>query len=308
MPLAFSVIICTYNRPSLLVRAIESVLAQSFSNFEVIVVDDHSPQDMGELVEGFGDARIRFLRQAENRGVAHSTNLGLQAATGEYISILNDDDCFAPSFLAEMWQHLEATGADFAWCGVEDAYEEEPEAFGRVARATRHSDPWAVEELVTRVGLGFGFTIRRESLLSLGGLDENLRSSEDTELFLRLVQQPTSWQSLPDCLVKVFRQKDRLTKASPRRAEDLSYVLAKHHSFLQTRPPLIRHFQLVLASLYVEYGDRAKGRRALLALLRESVWQARVWALLLANELGLGGRLLEAYRRVRAWLSRSKGS
>jgi glycosyltransferase involved in cell wall biosynthesis len=302
----FSVIICTYNRPRLLARAVKSVLVQTFSNFEVIVVDDHSQQDMREIVEGFGDTRLRFLRQSQNRGVAHSTNLGLQAARGEYISILNDDDCYDATFLARMSQHLAATGVDFAWCGVEDAHEEEPEAYGRVARATRHSDSWALGELVTRVGLGFGFTIRRESLLRLGGLDENLRSSEDTELFLRLVQQPFTWQSLPDCLVKVFRQRDRLTQASPRRAEDLSYVLAKHQAFLQTMPSLVKHFQLVQASLYVEFGDRVRGRQALLALLRESVWQARVWVLLFANELGLGAKLLDGYRRLRAWASRTK--
>lgn len=301
----FSIIICTFNRPHLLPRAIESALSQTHPDLEILVVDDHSDVGVEPLLERYADSRLRYLRQSENRGVAAGTNAGLAAATARYVTILNDDDCFHPQFLEKMSQHLRDSGAAFAWCGIEDALEERQEVFERVVRPTHCQDPWAVEELLTRVGLGYGFTIEADKLRELGGLDERLRSSEDTELFLRLVQQPWTWQSLPECLVRVFRQEVRLTRPSPRRAQDLRHVLEKHKAFLASHPALSRHFDLLLASLFVEFDDRAQARVLLRSLLSRHPWQPRVWLLLLANELGLGAALLQGYRRVRAWLSRS---
>jgi glycosyltransferase involved in cell wall biosynthesis len=304
----FTIIICTYNRPALLARALESVLAQTLPDFEVVVVDDHSEESIAAIVEAFQDGRLRHLRQPENRGVASSTNLGLATARGDYICILNDDDCYLPDFLERMSRHLHATQADFAWCGFEIADEERPEHYGRVSTATHHQDPWAVTELVTRVGLGTGFTIKRRALEQMGGLDENLRSSEDTELFLRLVQQSWVWQSIPECLVKAYRQQQRLTRPSPQRIQDLIYVMEKHQSFLEATPALKGHFRLALASMYVELGERLKGRREMWSLLKNTPWQIRIWILLIANEIGLGGRLLGAYRALRAWLSRRRST
>ena len=302
----FSVIVCTYNRPHLLPRAIASALDQTYHDFEVLVVDDHSEDELEPLLKRFADPRIRYLRQSQNRGVAAGTNAGLTAAQGRYVTILNDDDCLHPDFLEKMSQHLRNSRSVFAWCGIEDAVEERKEVFERVVKPTHWQDAWAVEELLTRVGLGYGFTIETDRLKELGGLDEQLRSSEDTELFLRLVQQPWNWQSLPQCLVKVFRQEIRLTQPSPRRAQDLRHVLRKHQDFLAKHPALSRHFDLMLASLYVEFGDRPQARSLLRSLLERYPWQPRVWLLLLANDVGLGAALLQTYRRMRAWLSRSK--
>lgn len=301
----FSVIICTFNRLQLLPRAVESALNQTLSDLEILVVDDHSEPGVEALLERYSDQRLRYLRQPENRGVAAGTNAGLAAARGRYVTILNDDDCFHPEFLERMSQHLRASGAVFAWCGIEDAWEDHKEVFERVVKPTHYQDPWALEELLTRVGLGYGFTIEADRLRELGGLDERLRSSEDTELFLRLVQQPWAWQSLPECLVRVFRQEIRLTRPSLRRAQDLRLVLEKHQAFLAAHPALSRHFDLLLASLYVEFDDRAQARGLLRSLLNQHPWQPRVWLLLLANEFGLGAALLQGYRRMRAWLSRS---
>lgn len=121
---------------------------------------------------------------------------------------------------------------------------------------------------------------------------------------MRLVQQPWSWQSLPECLVRVHRQEQRLTRPSARRIRDLVYVMDKHRALLQAHPALDRHFRLVVGSLYVELSDRAQGRRILWSLARTAPGDLRVWALLVANELGLGWLLLTGFRKLRAWRSR----
>ena len=87
-----SVIIPTYNRVNLLNRAINSVLRQTFSDFEVIVVDDSSEDDTKAVVETLKDPRIRYICHDENRGAAAARNTGIRVSRGEHIAFLDSDD------------------------------------------------------------------------------------------------------------------------------------------------------------------------------------------------------------------------
>jgi glycosyltransferase involved in cell wall biosynthesis len=111
MPL-FSVVIPVYDRAAPLRRALESVLAQSCQDFEIVVVDDGSRDDPRHVVESFGDRRIRFLRQ-DNRGGGAARNAGIDAAQGRWIAFLDSDDVFLPHHL-ETTQRLLAGTSDTA--------------------------------------------------------------------------------------------------------------------------------------------------------------------------------------------------
>ncbi|MFM2041843.1 MAG: UDP-Glc:alpha-D-GlcNAc-diphosphoundecaprenol beta,3-glucosyltransferase WfaP [Pseudomonadota bacterium] len=95
-----SVIIPTFNRAGLLQRALESVLAQDVAGMEVLVVDDASTEDIGAVVAGCGDRRVRHLRQPVNGGVAAARNRGLLEARGRFIALLDSDDEWLPGKLA----------------------------------------------------------------------------------------------------------------------------------------------------------------------------------------------------------------
>lgn len=95
----FSVIIPTYNRGRVLLQAVRSVLEQSCPDFELLIVDDGSTDNTGEIVAGLKDKRIRFFRQ-ENGGASRARNTGMRAAGGEYIAFLDADDRFLPGHLA----------------------------------------------------------------------------------------------------------------------------------------------------------------------------------------------------------------
>jgi glycosyltransferase involved in cell wall biosynthesis len=97
----FSIVIPVYNRAHLLERALSSVLAQSFQDFEIVVVDDGSTDDPGKIVAAIGDRRIRFHRQ-ENHGGGAARNAGIDMAQGRYIAFLDSDDRFLPHHLATM--------------------------------------------------------------------------------------------------------------------------------------------------------------------------------------------------------------
>lgn len=87
-----SVIIPTYNRANLVRRAIDSVIKQSYSNLEIIVVDDASGDNTQEVINGIGNSRIRYIRHGVNQGGAVTRNTGIEAATGDYVAFLDSDD------------------------------------------------------------------------------------------------------------------------------------------------------------------------------------------------------------------------
>ncbi|MDD8017657.1 MAG: glycosyltransferase family 2 protein [Bacteroidota bacterium] len=102
-----SIIICTYNRAALLPRAIQSVLKQTFADWELIVVDDGSTDNSHEIVLNFlsNDSRIKYFYH-HNRGLAEARNVGLRLALGEYITFLDSDDEYAPHHIAKRQTYL----------------------------------------------------------------------------------------------------------------------------------------------------------------------------------------------------------
>jgi len=98
-----SVIIPTYNRDELLRRAMESVLNQTFDDFELIVVDGAKSDETKGLVKSFGDKRLRYVPQ-KGKGIANARNIGIKKARGEFIAFLDDDDIWKPEKLERQIQ------------------------------------------------------------------------------------------------------------------------------------------------------------------------------------------------------------
>lgn len=116
---AVSVIIPTYNRSWGLLRAVKSVLSQTFEDFELIVVDDCSQDDTPQVIQTLPDPRIRYFRQPQNVGVAENWGTGLQMARGEFVTFLMDDDFYQPHFLENRIQPLRS---DQELCVVFSSY------------------------------------------------------------------------------------------------------------------------------------------------------------------------------------------
>ncbi len=91
-----SVIIPVYNRTTELIRAIESVLNQTEQNFEIVIVDDGSEEDVKQACDLFNDKRIRFFRNEEHKNANVVRNMGVSMAKGDYIAMLDADDEYLP--------------------------------------------------------------------------------------------------------------------------------------------------------------------------------------------------------------------
>lgn len=108
-----SVVIPLYNKGFIISETLESVLAQTFTNFEVVIVNDGSTDDSFEIVSQYSDDRIRLYNQ-ENKGVSKTRNAGIEYAKGELIAFLDADDFWYPNHLEELYQLY----IDFPNCGL----------------------------------------------------------------------------------------------------------------------------------------------------------------------------------------------
>ena len=112
-----SVVIPTYNREDYVVRAVESVLNQTYHDVEVVLIDDGSTDNTAQKIQEIGrnDHRLKYFFQ-ENKGVAAARNLGMQKSNGEYISFLDSDDVLEPDKIEEQLQELLKNQADVCVC------------------------------------------------------------------------------------------------------------------------------------------------------------------------------------------------
>ncbi|TAJ22641.1 MAG: glycosyltransferase family 2 protein, partial [Nitrospirae bacterium] len=120
-----TVAIPTYNRATLLKQCLETILRQTFRDFEVIVSDNCSPDATPEAVRAFNDPRIRYYRNESNLGVFPNMNRCIDRARGQYIAIVHDDDLFAPQFIEQEARLLdEHPSVGMVHCA---AYETDPD-------------------------------------------------------------------------------------------------------------------------------------------------------------------------------------
>ena len=180
----FSVIIPVYNRAPALRRALESVLAQTCQDFEIVVVDDGSKDDPRTVAESFRDPRIRFIAQ-ENEGGGVARNTAIDNATGRFIAPLDSDDVFLPHHLAEMKLLLDGTRklAGYARVIVDRG---DGKTIVKPPRAIRANEDMGEYLLAER---GFVPTITvvvPREIAARVRYHVNLRPAEDTDFAMRL--------------------------------------------------------------------------------------------------------------------------
>jgi glycosyltransferase involved in cell wall biosynthesis len=182
-----SVVIPTYNRAQRIARAIDSVLAQTGVDCEIIVVDDGSRDATGDVLKPYGD-RVRYVRQG-NAGPSAARNRGWRMAQHDWIAFLDSDDRWKPAKLQRQIALVERTGTRVCFTDIEIMGAVEPaEAASNAGRAGREvfEEPFELILQSSRVLYVQSMLIRRELLNRIGGFDERLRVGEDTKLVYEL--------------------------------------------------------------------------------------------------------------------------
>ncbi|MDO8793107.1 MAG: glycosyltransferase family 2 protein, partial [Vicinamibacterales bacterium] len=184
---AFSVIIPTFNRAHVLPRAIESVLEQSYADFELLVVDDGSVDGTEQCVATCRDARVRYIRHGHNRGQNAALNSGLERARGTFVSFLDSDDAWDGGMLEAVLDKFRSDG-ELGW--VHTAF--------RVRSATGAVEPSmgsTLEGWIYREALEAGavsppttLSVRRTCFDTVGPFDLDVVVGQDDVMCLKLAR------------------------------------------------------------------------------------------------------------------------
>jgi glycosyltransferase involved in cell wall biosynthesis len=262
MPLV-SVVIPTRNSPQSFRRALDSALAQTEADLEVLVIDDGSSTDTAErVVSERADSRVRYIRFAEHRGVSAARNAGVLAATGKYVAFLDDDDERLPEKLERQVETLEQ--ADESVCAVYTARFTIDEARDRMAttRFPRQFRP-AAGNAVTMSSV----LVKRQYLIGAGTFDEEFEAGADYDMWIRLAQRfDFVYLDLP--LVKYYVHPGSVSSDYRKRRRASELLLKKHWAlFAANRADLAREYASLGMTCHHE-GDIAEATRAFWKAMR----------------------------------------
>ncbi|NES22061.1 MAG: glycosyltransferase [Symploca sp. SIO3E6] len=197
-----SVVIPAYNSMAYLPETVDSVFQQTFTDFEVLIVDDGSSDGVQQWATGLVDPRVKFISQA-NQGVSVARNTGIAQAQGEYIALLDSDDLWEPTKLDKQVRCLDdnpQVGLVHSWIAFID---EHSQPTGRLLISSAEGDVW--QQLVERNLIPCcSVMARRCCFETTRGFDPNLRSAEDWDLWIRiaahypfaLIKQPLAYYRL----------------------------------------------------------------------------------------------------------------
>ena len=185
----FSVVIPTHNRSALLAQAIQSVLSQTFTDFELIVVDDHSTDETQKQLAHYDDPRLTYFLNDHSRGGAGARNAGIARAQGHWIAFLDDDDVWLPQKLAQQYQKIMSVSAEVGLIYTGYAtYDFQRNQI--LAKVYPEKEGWILQDLLYKNWItGFcGVAVRTDLLKKVGGLDEQLPALQDIDLYVRVAE------------------------------------------------------------------------------------------------------------------------
>lgn len=181
-----SVVMPAYNAEKYIGKAIESIMNQTYTDFELLIIEDASTDRTLEIIKKYNDSRIRLLKNPVNRGIAFSTNVGLRESKGTYIALLDDDDIAAKERLELQVQHME-THSDIDILGGRSVTIDANERYIRIENEPRNNPKYLKALLLfKRVDFRNGTTMIRKSFLRKHGLyyQEGCLGMQDYRFFI----------------------------------------------------------------------------------------------------------------------------
>ncbi|MCW4024180.1 MAG: glycosyltransferase [Candidatus Bathyarchaeota archaeon] len=185
-----SVILPTKNRSRFLEPAIKSVLSQTFKEFELIIIDAASTDNTSQVVNGFNDSRIKYLRQEKDEGVCAARTLGISKSKGDFVAFLDDDDLWLPkkinTQLTVFRGASNAVGVVYCSSGYYIRMDEQVVKF-HGASVSGNIFAQIVEKNI--IGNCSGVMVRRECFSDVGLFDASLYAGEDWDMWIRLAKK-----------------------------------------------------------------------------------------------------------------------
>ncbi|HEX5132126.1 MAG TPA: glycosyltransferase family 2 protein [Candidatus Krumholzibacteria bacterium] len=282
-----SVVLPTHNRARLLPRAIASVLAQTFGDLELIVVDDASTDETPSLVAGLRDPRVRPLRLERQAGASAARNAGIDAARAPLIAFMDSDDRWHADKLARQIARVLDAGPDVGLCVCSMEVHRAGRTHAVRYRDQELSPAAAVALLVAGTGMGTPcWLARRDLLRSAGGFNAALPRMQDYECALRLAQRaPVLLMS--DVLVTAEIGADSLSASADGYARAIDMIVRDHRDLFDANRAGQSRMIFRAGKYFALEGRAREARQWFRRALRVQPGNARALAGLILSSTGL---------------------
>lgn len=295
----------TYERPEFLPGAIETAVGQTYDDIEVIVVDDGSSESYApDIVDDYPD-KVTCVQLSSNQGLSAARNAGIEAASGEYIAFLDDDDRWHRTKLAKQVREIERDERiGLVTCPLA-AFTPDLEIIHceRTVPSGDLSDRMLISNVI---GTPSRVLVRSDAIDDIGSFDESLPTKQDWDFYLRLCQEYLVGAT--DDILCFRRVHESMSSSAKANVRDNKAILDKHEQLIRDRG----HWRQAVADLnarggraYLHAGNLPKAKHYLWAALRQDPSKRRGTLFLLSLT---HPRLVRAARRAkRGFVVRSRG-
>lgn len=249
-----SVVLPTYNRAYILGNAIESVQAQTYQNWELIVVDDGSEDNTKHLVDTYTDPRIRYVRHEHNKGLAASRNTGIREAHGVFIANLDSDDIWMPEKLEH---ELTVFSKSPSTIGV--VYSQYERTYGDGRRVVFPDVPHPKNDFqktllgVNMISMQMAL-VKKDVFRETGYFDESIPALQDWEFWIR-ASVKTQFVFLPEILTKGVVLKDSIANNPQKRLSGREKIFLKHEHLFKTVPSVYARHAFTIGHTHALRGE-----------------------------------------------------
>lgn len=267
-----SIVMPTYKQDELMHKAVESILAQTYTNFELIVVDDNKDESYRlsnkQYLESLNDSRIVYLQNEANMGSTATRNKGIFASKGKYITFLDDDDCYLAEKVEKQVALMSKKNAQVSVCNTALFNESGKVIDKRLRKYLKKKEPLLVAHLKYHITCTDTMMFEADFLKSIGGFDkENL--GDEFYLMYKVLEQKPSFEHLDfigvyatvhsqtglssgdnkikteEKLIKFKKDKFDLLKK-----KDIRYIMMRHNSVLAVAHKKNKDYKKMLSCLF----------------------------------------------------------
>lgn len=234
-----SIIVPTYNRAKEISKSIESVLNQTYKDFELIIIDDGSTDNTQEIIETYQDIRIRYIKNiTPMHGPAVARNIGIRESRGEFIAFNDSDDIWYKEKLEKQIAFLEQTQADVTFCAMSRNHQRIPDS------KFTQSD-CNLERILSGSFTGTPALFGRAECFKECLFDEQLPCNEDWELVIRLVKEyQVIYQK--EIYVEPMITKGSVSSDGSNAISSMDYILDKYRELYSQYPNSLRKMKLAI--------------------------------------------------------------
>lgn len=295
-----SVVIPTYNHAHFLGRALQSVLDQTYTNWEVILIDNHSQDNTDEVVQSFTDPRITLLKIHNDGIIAASRNMGIRAAKGEWVAFLDSDDLWYPKKLETALQGIQGDPSTDV-CSTDEIMVDEMTGNRRLLKFGPYCSDFYKSLLVTGNCLSPSASLVRRNFLNKNNIlfreNEEFVTAEDYDFWMLLAQAGAKFKFIHSAQGEYLIHTTNNSGQVERHKQAVANVIRDHVFKLQT-------FQADKERLWRKIHARLSLENAKSLIVKKN-FVAAIHELILAFSNSLSGSLWYFFTKAANWISNS---